>query len=281
MGGALLAYGVVLIYVFRSGVMGVGWTNTFQGIFMMALAWGLGLYLPHRLYGGVGPMFAAIAKAAPKMLEAPGLGADGHPWTWGAYSSAVAISVLGFGVWPHTFMKIYTARSERTLKRTIVWYPTFQMFLVPILFIGFSGILAFPGVNPADKILPTVVTSIGLPPVVVGLFCAGALAASMSTGDALLHAAASVTIKDLWRPLFRPDLAGDTERRLIRDVRGPHRSPGVRAGHLAATCPWSRCSSSRTASSRSSSRSCARPSCGPGPRARAPWRGCWRASWSR
>ncbi|MDP2480681.1 MAG: sodium:solute symporter family protein [Candidatus Palauibacterales bacterium] len=216
--GALLAYGVVLIYVFRSGVMGVGWTNTFQGIFMMALAWGLGLYLPHRLYGGVGPMFDAIAKAAPKMLQAPGLGADGHPWSWGAYSSAVAISVLGFGVWPHTFMKIYTARSERTLKRTIVWYPTFQMFLVPILFIGFSGVLAFPGVHPADKILPTVVTSIGLPPVVVGLFCAGALAASMSTGDALLHAAASVTIKDLWRPLFRPDLAGDRERRLIQGL---------------------------------------------------------------
>jgi SSS family solute:Na+ symporter len=194
----------------------VGWTNTFQGIFMMALAWGLGLYLPHRLYGGVGPMFDAISKAAPQMLRAPGLGADGHPWTWGAYSSAVAISVLGFSVWPHTFMKIYTARSERTLKRTVVWYPTFLMFMVPILFIGFSGVLAFPGVHPADTILPIVVTSIGLPPVVVGLFCAGALAASMSTGDALLHAAASVTVKDLWRPLFRPDLAGDAERGLIR-----------------------------------------------------------------
>ena len=38
--GAALAYGVVLIYVARSGVMGVGWTNTFQGILMLGLAWG-------------------------------------------------------------------------------------------------------------------------------------------------------------------------------------------------------------------------------------------------
>ena len=35
---------------------------------------------------------------------------SGNRWTWGAYSSSVAISVLGFCVWPHYFMKIYTAK---------------------------------------------------------------------------------------------------------------------------------------------------------------------------
>ena len=55
--GAAIAYAVVLIYVFKSGVMGVAWTNTFQGICMMVLAWGLGLYLPWKLFGGVGKMF--------------------------------------------------------------------------------------------------------------------------------------------------------------------------------------------------------------------------------
>lgn len=214
--GAAIAYGVVLIYVFRSGLMGVGWTNTFQGMFMMVLAWGLGLYLPWKLYGGVGPMFEGIAKAAPQMLRAPGLDASGGPWSWGAYSSAVAISVLGFSLWPHYFMKIFTARDERTLKRTIVFYPTFLIFLVPILFIGFSGVLDFPGVRPADAILPTLITSIDLPAVVVGLFCAGALAASMSTGDALLHAAASVLVRDLYAPFARRKPTDHVERTAIR-----------------------------------------------------------------
>lgn len=214
--GAAIAYGVVLVYVFRSGVMGVGWTNTFQGMFMMALAWGLGLYLPIRLYGGVGPMFDQIASVAPEMLRAPGLNGSGEPWTWGGYSSSVAISALGFSLWPHYFMKIYTAKDVRTLKRTVVFYPTFLIFLVPILFIGFSGVIGFPGVEPVDAILPTVITSIDLPAVVVGLFCAGALAASMSTGDALLHASGSVAVKDFYRALFRPDLSDDRERRLIR-----------------------------------------------------------------
>jgi SSS family solute:Na+ symporter len=214
--GAAIAYGVVLVYVFRSGVMGVGWTNTFQGIFMMALAWGLGLYLPFKLYGGVGPMFDAISQAVPQMLRAPGLAANGEPWSWGGFSSSVAISALGFSLWPHYFMKIYTARDIPTLKKTVVFYPTFLIFLVPILFIGFSGVIAFPGVQPADAILPTVVTSIGLPPWVVGLFCAGALAASMSTGDALLHASGSVAVKDFYNNISGRKLTDAQERRAIQ-----------------------------------------------------------------
>ena len=37
--GALAAYGIVIVYVLNSGVMAVGWTNTFQGIFMVTIAW--------------------------------------------------------------------------------------------------------------------------------------------------------------------------------------------------------------------------------------------------
>ncbi|HSR51819.1 MAG TPA: sodium:solute symporter family protein [Acidobacteriota bacterium] len=213
--GAAIAYGVVLIYVFHSGVMGVGWTNTFQGIFMLILAWVLGLYLPYKLYGGIGPMFDQIAQARPEMLTPPGLDGAGDLWTWGGYSSAIAISAIGFSLWPHYFMKIYTARNNRTLKQTIVFYPTFQIFLVPIMFIGFSAILSFPGVTPADSILPTVLMSMELPAVVIGLFCAGALAASMSSGDAIVHAAGSILVRDLYR-VVKPDLSPQREILLIR-----------------------------------------------------------------
>ncbi|MFQ5740979.1 MAG: sodium:solute symporter [Acidobacteriota bacterium] len=214
--GAAIAYAVVLIYVFHSGVMGVAWTNTFQGILMMGLAWCLGLYLPYKLYGGVTQMFEQLAATAPDMLKAPGLGPSGELWTWGGYSSAIVVSALGFSLWPHYFMKIYTARDIRTLKKTIVFYPTFQVFLVPIMFIGFAGVIAFPNVSPADSILPTIVTSLGLPAVVVGLFCAGALAASMSSGDAIVHAAASIVVKDLCQKLVRTRMDPHRERRLIR-----------------------------------------------------------------
>ena len=195
--GVAIAYFVVLVYVFFSGVMGVGWTNTFQGIFMLIIAWFLGIYLPYKMYGGIGPMFSEILQSDfADALTAPGRTASGEPWDWWGFSSAVIISALGFSMWPHFFMKAFAAKSDRTIKLTVVLYPTFQIFLVPILLIGFSAVLSFPGVTPADSILPHVLLNMELPIILIGLVCAGTLAASMSSGDAIVHAAASVGVRD-------------------------------------------------------------------------------------
>ena len=220
--GAGIAYLVVLLYVYFSGVMGVGWTNTFQGIFMMVIAWFLGLYLPYKLFGGVGEMFTQIVQSpdvSKAMLQAPGLNASGEPWSWWGYSSAVVVSAVGFSVWPHLFMRAFAADSDRTMKLTAVLYPTFQLFLIPILIIGFTAILAYPGVSPADTILPHVLTQLDLPVIIIGLVCAGALAASMSSGDAILHSAASIGIRDGLSHILPDKWKTDKiERNLIRGL---------------------------------------------------------------
>jgi SSS family solute:Na+ symporter len=212
--GAGLAYGVVLTYVLVSGVSAVGWTNVFQGAFMMVVAWVLGIWLPTRLYGGIGPMFDQIEAARPELLTMPGLNAAGEPWGWGAYSSSVLASAIGLLMWPHLFMKAFAARDDATLRRTVILFPTFQLFLIPVFLIGFAGVL-YPTPPPsADFILPHMVLEAGLPMLVVGVFCAGALSASMSTGDALLHAAASIAVEDGVRPFL--ELSDRTQRVLMR-----------------------------------------------------------------
>lgn len=212
--GAALAYGTVVAYVLFSGVAAVGWTNIFQGMFMMAIAWGLGLYIPISLYGSVGGMFERIASERPELLTMPGLDAAGNTWSWGAYSSALLSSAVGFLMWPHLFMKSFSAKSDDTMRRTVILFPTFQLFLIPILLIGFAGVL-FP-VPPAsaDFIMPHMILETGLPALVVGLFCAGALAASMSTGDAILHGGASIAVEDGVRPFM--SLSEVAQRRLMR-----------------------------------------------------------------
>lgn len=194
--GAGVAYGIVLIYVLTSGVAAVGWTNTFQGIFMLIIAWTLGIYLPFHLYGGVGEMFTRIAAERPELLTVPGLTATGEPWNWGGYSSAILVSAIGVSMWPHLFMKAFTAKDDKTIRRTVVLFPTFQLFLIPVFIIGFAGVLFPDAPQQADFILPFMILKSDLPALVVGLFCAGALSASMSTGDALLHAGASVAVED-------------------------------------------------------------------------------------
>ena len=214
--GAAVAYGIVLTYVLISGVTGVGWTNTFQGIFMVVIAWSLGLYLPHALHGGIGPMFEEILQQRPELLQLPGLTGAGEPWTWGGYSSAILVSAIGLIMWPHLFMKAFTARDDRTLRRTVVLFPTFQLFLVPVMLIGFAGVLYLPGMERPDFILPQLILDVQLPLLVVGLFCAGALSASMSTGDAVLHATASVAVEDGIKPFVPMD--DRLQRQLIRLV---------------------------------------------------------------
>lgn len=194
--GAALAYGVVVFYVLIGGASAVGWTNVFEGVVMMCVAWGLGVYLPQKLYGGIGPMFDQIAEARPELLTLPGLDAEGNRWTWGAYSSSILASAIGLMMWPHLFMKAFAAKDDQTIRRSVVLFPTFQLFLIPLLLVGFAGVLFATHPADPDFILPHVLLESGMPAAIIGLFCAGALAASMSTGDALLHAAASITIED-------------------------------------------------------------------------------------
>jgi SSS family solute:Na+ symporter len=155
-------------------------------------------------------MFEQIEAARPELLALPGLAGDGTTWSWGAYSTAVLSSAIGFAMWPHLFMKAFTARSAAVLRRTVVLFPTFQLFLIPLILVGFAGVLFASAPAAPDVILPHLILETGLPVLVVGLFCAGALAASMSTGDALLHGAASIAIEDGIHPFVK---LGDRQRR--------------------------------------------------------------------
>ena len=212
--GAALAYGIVMLYVLTSGVSAVGWTNTFQGVFMVGIAWALGIYLPNAIYGGVGPMFEQILAERPELLSLPGLDGSGAAWSWGGYSTAILASAIGLTMWPHLFMKAFTARDDATIRRTVILFPTFQLFLIPVFLIGFAGVLLPEGPDQPDFILPFLILRSELPALVVGLFCAGALSASMSTGDALLHGAASVTVEDGVQPFFK--LSDRAQRTLMR-----------------------------------------------------------------
>ncbi len=192
--GALVVYAVVIAYVVLGGVRGVGWTNVVQGLAMLIVVWGLGLWIPQVLYGGIGPMFDRVAAERPEFLTLPGPG----PTSGGQYSAEILVSMLGFSMWPQVFMKCFTARSAKLVQLSAVLYPTFLFFLVPLLFIGYAAVLEG---GPADD---TVLLWMlerpelgGLGPAAFAFVAFAILAASMSTGDALLHAGGSIFVRDV------------------------------------------------------------------------------------
>ncbi len=214
--GAALVYAVVLVYVIAGGVRGVGWTNVVQGIAMLIVVWVLGLWIPTALYGSVPQMFDRVIAEHPEFLTLPGPEAK-TPMS--RYTSEVLVSILGFSMWPHVFMKCFTARSARLVQQSVVWYPTFLFFLVPLVFLGYVAVLE--GGPADDSVLLWLVDRLADTPWHSLLFAFVAfaiLAASMSTGDALLHAGGSILIRDVLLPLERTG-AGRASIRAGRALR--------------------------------------------------------------
>jgi SSS family solute:Na+ symporter len=115
-------------------------------------------------------------------------------------------------MWPHGFASAYTAKSADTLRRNAVFMPFYQLTMVLMLFVGFSAVLAIPGLRDGDLSLLTIVRQT-FPPWFLGVVGgAGALAAMVPAAILILSAATSFA-KNICRPLFAPSMTdGDVAR---------------------------------------------------------------------
>ncbi len=68
----IIAFVLVAAFVFVSGIRGVAWISILKDILLLFAALFVGIAVPYIYFGGIGPMFAAIAQAKP---ESPG-----HAW---------------------------------------------------------------------------------------------------------------------------------------------------------------------------------------------------------
>ena len=212
--GALLALGIVVVYVATSGVRGAAWSDVFQAILMLLVAWVLGIYFVETLHGGLNNMFSKIVENNPDFLT---IGNEGSKISSARYSSNIVVSMLGFLMWPHLFTKSYTTTAKR-IKLTVLVYPIFAIFLLPVLFIGFSGIGVVPSseLEHSGQILPYLIThhltNSGL---LYGIVGAGALAAAMSSSDAITHGASVSFGRDICKVIF-PSLKENQELWIMR-----------------------------------------------------------------
>lgn len=210
---AMLICVVLLVgFVFTSGVRAVAWVSVVKDVLMVLAAVCIGIGIPVIHFGGIGPMFSALAEARPAHLTMPGATTNlGHAW----YISTVLLTSLGFYMWPHAFGATFTARSADTLRRNAVVMPLYTLTLVFIFFAGFAAVLLVPGMPNGDLALLTVVRQT-FPPWFVGVIGgAGALTAMVPAAIFILTAA-TLFAKNLYRPLFAPAMSDDQVAGLAR-----------------------------------------------------------------
>lgn len=210
--GMVIAVAVVVAFVLARGVRAVAWVSVLKDALMLVAAVAIGIGVPYKFFGGIGPMFAALAQAKPAHLVMPGAtGTMGHAW----FISTVLLTSCGFYMWPHTFASSFTARSASILRRNAVIMPLYTITLPLIFFAGFAALLAVPGLSNGDLALLTVVRQ-AFPPWFLGVVGGAGALTAMVPAALLLLTAATLFAKNFCRPVFAPAMTDAQVARLAR-----------------------------------------------------------------
>jgi len=203
----------VTIYVMVSGMRGVAWNAVVKDILILAVVIFLGVYLPMHYYGGFSEMFRAIDAAKPGFLT---FKPTGQSVLW--FQSTVALTALGFFMWPQAFSAVFTAREERALRRNAALLPLYQLILLFVFFCGFAAILQVPGLTGGDIDQALLRLSLKtFDPWFVGVIGAAGVLTALVPGSIILVSGATLIANDVLRGL-KPDLAEDTVARVARGL---------------------------------------------------------------
>jgi SSS family solute:Na+ symporter len=196
----IIAFAIVAGFVFVSGVRGVAWASVMKDFLLLFAALFIGIAVPRIYFGGIGPMFAALAHAKPEHLVMPGATKNlGHTW----YVSSVLMTAFGFFMWPQNFAAAFTARSGKILRRNAVFMPLYSITMPLMIFVGLTALLILPNLSNGDLALLTIVRNT-FPAWFLGVIGgAGALTAMVPAAIQIL-AAATLFSKNICRPVLAP-----------------------------------------------------------------------------
>ena len=208
----IVGFALVGAFVLVSGVRGVAWASIVKDALLLFAAVFVGFAVPRIYFGGIGPMFAALAQTKPAHLVMPGATKDlGHGW----YITSVLLTSFGCYMWPHFFAASFTARSGRTLRRNAVIMPLYGITMPLMFIVGFCAVLVLPGLSNGDLSLLTIVRN-SFAAWFLGLVGgAGALTAMVAAAIQLL-AGATLYAKNLWRPIVAPRMTDQQVARLAK-----------------------------------------------------------------
>ena len=194
-----LAAVIIIGYTFLGGFSAVCWTDFFQGLLM------LGALL-------IAPIFAAGMLDAGTMSTLP----EGYmnPFTsWQDIVSGLGWGLGYFGM-PHIIIRFMSLKSQKDLKKSaaigITWTVLIVLFATLVGVVGRMFLGYDEAINSNELVFITMARRI-FPGVISGILLSAVLAASMSTADSQLLAAASAFASDVYKPIFRKDKAGDKE----------------------------------------------------------------------
>jgi len=210
--GALIGFGIVLVYIFIGGFVAAVWSDMFQGILMFFGLILLPIVVWFSMDHGV-EVTESLNAIDPTLTRVMGRSDDG----WMNLFTILGFSMIGLGFLgsPQVYVRFMSIKSEKSIDNG-KWVALLFTLLTDAaaVTIGILGRIYFTkaGQDP-EVILGTggedvlsLVTHEFLPTILVAIFIAIVLSAIMSTIDSLLILASSAITRDFYQKIFRPDL---------------------------------------------------------------------------
>jgi SSS family solute:Na+ symporter len=173
----------------------------------------IGIGLPTMYFGGVGKMLAELMRQHPSHLAFPGgTTTMGTGWVM----STILLTGMGFYCWPHMFASAFSAKDDRTIRRNAIIMPLYQIPILLVFLVGFTALLALPGLKQPDSALLTLVTR-SYPGWFAGFVGGAGAVTAMVPASMLLLVASTLVAKNIYRPL-RSGAVSDAH--LMRASRG-------------------------------------------------------------
>lgn len=204
----------IFIYVFRSGIRAIGWTNCLQGVLMFVISLVVGSWLCYRFTGSLwyGAAFEIVQDQFPAALTLPGLAGNYPPSYW-----STSILVCTISIWPSFWVMASSGKDPDQTRKGTSFVPLYQLCLIPMIVVGFICLFALPDYTGASDKAALTLAMQSLPWWVVGLLGAGTLAAAQSSCEPLFQTLAYTWTQDFFGPLLKWDSAkqGRVQRWLL------------------------------------------------------------------
>ncbi len=204
--GVIVLSLIMVIYETLGGMRSVALTDVIQGVLLMAGV--VIVFITMQIeYGGLSSTARFLAEQKPEMWMSP-------DWpTKRLWFSTILLGFFGVAIYPHAIQRIYAAKNERTLRRSLqlmAFMPLITTFFM--VMIGVVGSTQIPGLDRqgSEQIALLLVNDMAqrVPALslLLVLFISAAVAAIMSTIDSALLAISSLATQDLYRRL-RPEVS--------------------------------------------------------------------------
>lgn len=199
-------------FVYTSGIRGTAWVSIIKDIMMVVAVFVVGIGVPFIYFGGFGKMFRVLIEQKPHYLVLPGATTQlGVPWVM----STVLLTGLGFYMWPHVFGSVFSAKSDRIIKRNAMIMPFYQIPILLVFMVGFTALLVIPELENGDMAFLEIVNRT-FPSWFMGFVGAAGAVTAMVPSSILVLFASTLLAKNVIQDGFWPKLSPGRVMRLSR-----------------------------------------------------------------